>query len=138
MITSAVDLYDKLLSATDDRARARILAEAFEALEERFPNLADAATRRDLSETELRLTKEIEQVRGEIKDTELKLTKEIEQVRGEIKGTELKLTREIEQLRAELGMRIAEAKASTIRWVAGLLFAQFAGLVWVILRTAGI
>ncbi len=66
MVTSALDLHDKLLSATDDKARARILAEAFEALEERFPNLAETATRRDLSETELKLTKEIEQVRVEL------------------------------------------------------------------------
>ncbi|HHB12795.1 MAG TPA: hypothetical protein ENK62_06315 [Chromatiales bacterium] len=66
MVTSALDLHDKLLSATDDKARARILAEAFEALEERFPNLAETATRRDLSETELKLTQEIEQVRVEL------------------------------------------------------------------------
>ncbi len=113
MVTSAVDLYDKLLRATDDQTRARILAEAFEALEERFPNLAETATRRDLSETELRLVKEIEQlrgefaketeqIRGEIKETELRLVKQIEQVRAELKETELKLTNEIEQVRAEL------------------------------------
>ncbi len=111
MATSALDLYDKLLSATDDKARARILAEAFEALEERFPNLADTATRRDLSETELRLVKEIEQVRGEIKETELKLVKEIEQVRGEIKETELKLVREIERIRADLTKEIEQVRA---------------------------
>ena len=66
MVTSALDLYDKLLNATDDKTRARVLAEAFDALEERFPNLAETATRRDLSETELRLTTEIEYVRAEL------------------------------------------------------------------------
>ncbi len=105
MVTSALDLYDKLLNATDDKTRARILAEAFEALEERFPNLAETATRRDLSETELRLLKEIEQVRSELKEAELKLTKEIEQVQAELKV-------DIERVRVEL----AERHASWLRW----------------------
>ncbi len=99
---SVIELYEKLSSAPDDKTRARIIAEAFETLEERYPRLSDVATRQDLSETELRLIKEIEQVRSELKETELNLQKEIEQVRAEIKETELNLQKEIEQVRAEI------------------------------------
>jgi len=52
---SVIELYEKLSTATDDKTRARIIAEAFEALEERYPNLSDIATRQNLRETELRL-----------------------------------------------------------------------------------
>ncbi len=115
MVTSAVDLYDKLLNATDERTRARILAEAFEALEERFPNLSETATRRELSETELRLTKEIEQIRGEIKELELKLTREIEQVRVEL----------------------ADRHANLLRWSFLFWASQFAGILLVLWRIWG-
>jgi len=67
MSSSVLDLYDRLRTAPDDETRARIIAEAFETLEERYPHLGDMATRTNLSETELRLIKEIEQVRAELK-----------------------------------------------------------------------
>ncbi len=92
MSSSVLDLYDKLRTAPNDEARARIIAEAFEALEERYPHLGDMATRTHLGETELRLIKEIEQVRAD-------LTKEIEQVRAELKL-------EIEQVRSDLRLEI--------------------------------
>ena len=60
--------------------KARILAEAFEELEKRYPQILDMATRKDLSETELKLTKEIEGVRLEV-----------EQVRKEIHETKSSL-----------------------------------------------
>lgn len=72
----------------EDRERAKVIAEALETIQDNYPNLAYTATQRDLSETELRLTKEIEVVRSD-------LTKEIELVHSEIKETELKLTKEI-------------------------------------------
>ncbi len=155
MNASVIDLYEQLASAPDDKARARIIAQAFEALAERYPNLAEAATRTDLSETELRLAKEIEQVRLQTEQVRADLTKEIEQVRGEIKETELKLTREIEQVRADLtkeiervrselrqtaadlAVRIERSKAETVRWVAGLWLAQTALIAWLILRATG-
>jgi len=115
-MTSVIDLYEKLRLAPDETARARIIAEAFEALENRYPHLDYLVTTRHLSETELKLTKEIEQVRLEV-----------EQVRSELKATELKLTKEIEQVRLEIVQAsertrsetltaIAESKASLIKW----------------------
>ncbi len=74
---SVIELYEKLSSAPDDKTRARIIAEAFETLEERYPQSSDVATRQKLRETELRLFKEIDQVRLEIKAVEIRLTQAI-------------------------------------------------------------
>jgi len=65
-MTSVVELYEALTSAEDDRARAKVIAEAFERLEDRYPHLPELVTQGHLRETELRLQKEIEQVRLEI------------------------------------------------------------------------
>ncbi len=56
-----------MASAGDDKTRAKIIAQAFETLETRYPNLSEAATHTDLRETELRLLKEIEQVHAGLK-----------------------------------------------------------------------
>jgi predicted phage-related endonuclease len=123
--------------------KARVLAEAFEELEKRYPQILDMATKRDLSETELRLIKEIEDTRKEIKELELKLTKEIEDTRKEIKELELKLTKEVEQVRLEveevrkeikevelkLTKEIEQVRFSTIKWIAGLIGGQTVVLI---------
>jgi len=105
-MTSSVALYEALTSATDDRARARVIAEAFERLEERYPHLPDLATQAHLRETELRLQKEIEQVRAELRETELRLQKEIEGVRREI----------------------VQVKVDLLKWLVPLMFAQVAAI----------
>ncbi|HNQ48302.1 MAG TPA: hypothetical protein PKI22_02695, partial [Hydrogenophilus thermoluteolus] len=110
-MSAVLDLYDRLRHAPDEETRARVIAEAFDLLESRYPHLDYLVTVRHLSETELKLTKEIEAVRGEVKATELKLTKEIEAVRGEVKATELKLVKEIEQVRADLTKEIEAVRA---------------------------
>lgn len=91
-LTSSVALYEALTSATDDRARARVIAEAFERLEEPYPHLPDLVTQAHLRETELRLQKEIQQIRLELKA-------DIEHVRAVLRETELRLQKEIEGLR---------------------------------------
>ena len=101
---SNVALYDALATAPDDRARARVIAEAFERLEERYPHLPDLATQGHVRESELRLLKEIEQMRGELRATELRLQKEIEQVRADLKAS-------IEQVRADLKASIEQVRA---------------------------
>jgi multidrug resistance efflux pump len=103
-MSSSVALYDALTSAPDDRARARVIAEAFERLKERYPHLPDLATQGHVRESELRLLKEIEQVRAGLRETELRLKKDIEQVRAELKA-------DIEQLRAELKADIEQVRA---------------------------
>jgi multidrug efflux pump subunit AcrA (membrane-fusion protein) len=101
-MSSSVALYEALTAAPDDRTRARVIAEAFERLEERYPHLPDLATEGHVRESELRLQKDIEQVRADLRATELRLQVEIEQVRTDLRSTELRLQAEIEQIRADL------------------------------------
>jgi uncharacterized protein (UPF0210 family) len=103
-----IDLYDSLVTATDERSRARIIASAFERLEDRYPELRDLATASGVRESELRLQKEIEQVRSDltekIEQVRADLTEKIEQVRSELRI-------EIEKVRAELGIDIQKVRA---------------------------
>ncbi|MEY6433685.1 coiled-coil domain-containing protein [Thioalkalicoccus limnaeus] len=134
-MTSSVALYEALTSAPDERARARVIAEAFERLEERYPHLPELATQGHVRESELRLQKEIERVRAELKldieqiraeieqvRAELKL--DIEQVRGALRETELRLLKEIEQVRGE----VARTKVDLLKWIVPLMFAQVAAI----------
>ena len=134
-MTSSVALYEALTSAPDERTRARVIAEAFERLEERYPHLLDLATQGHLRESELRLQKEIEQVRAELRESELRLRKEIEQVRAELRESELRLQKEIEQVRGELRetelrlrKEIAQVKVDLLKWLVPLMFAQVAAI----------
>ncbi|HUU40900.1 MAG TPA: hypothetical protein VMW42_08170 [Desulfatiglandales bacterium] len=71
----------------------------------------ELVTKDNLRESELKLTKEIEEVR-----------REIEIVRREMKEIELKLTKEIETVRS-----------SVIKWVAGLIVAQTGVIVTILM-----
>jgi hypothetical protein len=88
----ALRVFEQLTEAGEDRTRARVIAEAFEHLEERYPQLKEVATQGQVRETELRLQKEIKEVEAklakDIKEVEAKLTKDIREV-------EAKLTKDI-------------------------------------------
>ncbi|QGU33901.1 DUF1640 domain-containing protein [Thermochromatium tepidum] len=113
-MTSVVELYEALSTAPDDRTRARVIAEAFERVEDRYPHLPELATQGHVRESELRLQREIEQVQANLK-------LEIEQLRSELK-------RDIEQLRAELKLDIAQVKIDLLKWLVPLMFAQVAAI----------
>ena len=98
----ALKLYEQLTDAGEDKTRARMIAEAFEKIEERYPEIKELATQSHVRESELKLQKEIEGVRLEIKKTEGLLQKEIEGVRLEVKETEGRLQKEIEGVRLEI------------------------------------
>ena len=115
MMSSAVDFYHELVHAPDDETRARIIARAIERIEAAYPGLSEVATRTDLSETELRLQKEIETLRAETREMEGRLQKEIEALRGETREMEGRLRKEIEQVRG-----------SALRWLAGVIIGQTA------------
>ncbi|MFP4182995.1 MAG: DUF1640 domain-containing protein, partial [Halorhodospira sp.] len=70
-------------------------------------------------ESELRLQKEIEQLRAELKT-------DIEQLRSDTHAMDGRLTKEIEQLRADSRTEIAHAKVDIIKWTAGMLAVQLA------------
>ncbi len=138
-MSSSVALYEALTTAPDDRTRARVIAEAFERLEERYPHLPDLATQGHVREAELRLQKEIEQVRADLRATELRLQGEIEQVRAELKidieHLRAELKADIEQIRADLHAtelrlqkEIAHVKLDLLKWLVPLMFAQVAAI----------
>jgi vacuolar-type H+-ATPase subunit I/STV1 len=108
-MSNIIHIYKAVKEASQNEALAQAIAEAFDEAESRYPNLANTATQRDLSETELRLIEKIEVTRGEIKETELRLMGEIEKTRerieltrAEIKETELRLLDKIEITRGEI------------------------------------
>ena len=107
----ALKLYEQLVETDDERQRLRLIADAIAALDDRW--LDDGVRARDLRETELRLQKEIEQVRLEIEQVRLEahqvrleLQKQSEQTRLElekqIERTRLELEKQIEQLRKDV------------------------------------
>ncbi len=130
-----VNLYDSLINAPDDRTRARIIASAFEDLEERYPALRDLATASGLRETELRLQKEIaqvradlsiqiEQVRKETQQVRADLSIQIEQVRKETQQVRADLTRDIHNTKTELQAAIHKGNMTILRWMVSLLSVQ--------------
>ncbi|WAR45747.1 hypothetical protein [Methylomonas rapida] len=109
----ALRLYEQLTEAGEDKTRAKVIADAFEQLEERYPHLKEVATQGHMRESELRLLKEIREVEGklqkeienvrlEIRHVEGRLQKEIENIRLEIRHVEGKLQKEIENVRLEI------------------------------------
>jgi len=127
-------------ASLSEEKKSEVIAQILDEFDKNYPDLKYHATKNDVSETELKLTKEI-------KEVELKLTKEIEEVRkeieivrSEIKEVELKLTKEIENVRKEikeldikLSKEIKESKVETIKWTAGIIFAQFIALSGLVL-----
>jgi preprotein translocase subunit SecE len=134
-----LNIYTRLKSTGLSEESAQEIAEVFrESVEENLANKNDLKTTesnltKDLKTTEsnlikyiesvrIELKKDIEIIRNDLKTTESNLIKYIESVRTELR-------KDIELVRAELRKEIAESKAGTIRWVAGLLIAQAAFIV---------
>ncbi len=121
-MSNIIHIYKAVKEASQNEALAQAIAEAFDEAESRYPNLANTATQRDLSETELRLIDKIEMTRAEakkieltltaeIKETELRLMAEIEKTRLDIKDVELRLTKEVESVRVDLTKEIESVRA---------------------------
>ena len=117
-IVNAILTNDKLT----EEEKSELIARTIEEFKTEYPDLKYHATKNDVTETELRLTKEIEEtrkeieeVRKEIKEVEFKLSMEIEEVRKEIKEVELKLSMEIEEVRKEIEVVRKEIKEVELR-----------------------
>ncbi len=154
MSVSALHIYEQLTDAPDEKSRARIIAEAIGQLEDRYPQLKEVATQPQLRETELRLLKEIQEVRLEIKEVEAGLNKKISEIAAslhkEIRGIEASLHKEIREIEVRLSKeihvmdlkiaenttKIAETKAELVRWVVGVGLLQTTLLTGVLLRVA--
>jgi len=135
---------------TDDE-RSKIIAEFMNDFSDKYPDLGDTTTKKDLNETELRLIKEIkevelngqkeiEKVRLEIKEVEsnlqkeiekvrLDLTKEIEKVRLEIKEVESNLQKEIDKT----NIKIETIKSDTLKWMFVMMIGQIFAISGIII-----
>ena len=139
-MTSVIQFYEQLSSAPDEKTRARLIAEAFERMEERYPEVKDLATQSGLNETELRLQKEIETVRKEIEtvrkeivEAEGRLAKEIETVRKEIET----VRKEVVEAEGRLAKEIEQVRSVTLRWLVGLMMGQTALVITAVFAIAG-
>ncbi len=155
----ALHLYQQLRDAPDEGSRAKIIATAFEQLEDRYPNLKNIATVSDVRESELCLKKEIKELElrlmQEIKEIEGRLQKEMHELEGrlqkEIQELEGRLQKEIKQLEIQLKemdhrlqkdihtveLKIIETKSELVRWVVGVGILQTSLLTGVLLKIAG-
>ena len=101
----------------DDEEKSLLVEEFINEINKEYPDLKYHATKQDISETELKLTKEIKELdvksSKEREQIRLDLTKEIEKVRLEIKELDVKLTN-----------KISETKTDLIRWVVGVFTLQ--------------
>ena len=107
---SVIDVYEQLLSAPDDKTRARVIATALERLEDRYPELKDLATATGIRETELRLLKEIELIR-----TDMHQFKQL--IRADMPHTELRLQKEITDIHLKI-----ESTRTQVQWMVALFF----------------
>jgi septal ring factor EnvC (AmiA/AmiB activator) len=99
----------------NDDERSKLIAEMMDEFKGNYPNLQNTVTTRELSEMELRLTKEIEQIRVdmehlrvEIKEMEIEAQKDRDKIRLEIKELDNKLSKEIRELDTRLTKEIKE------------------------------
>ncbi len=127
MNASVIELYEQLVNAPDERTRARLIAEAISEVDSHYPRLKEVATRHELKETELRLTREIGQIRLEIEQVRADLSKEIEQVRAD-------LSKEIEQVRAEVKIGLAQVQSNLLKWSFLFWSAQMTALVVLLVK----
>jgi adenosine deaminase len=107
-MSTAFDIYTKLKQTSSDDERAEVIAQAFDALEARFPQITDLATQSNVRETELHLQKEI-------KEIEARLQKEIKDVELQIREVDARLQERISQLEVSLH----QALAAQTRWLIG-------------------
>jgi hypothetical protein len=131
-MSAVLQLYEQLSEAPDDKTRARLISEAFDALEARFPQIGDLVTRGDQRESELRLQKEIRELEvrlhKEIREVEARLQKEIREVEArleerlktlEVKMIELDGARRTEMKQIEVNLQ--RAITAQTRWfIAGM------------------
>jgi uncharacterized protein involved in exopolysaccharide biosynthesis len=125
-VSAALQLYAQLTEAPDEKTRARLIADAFDALETRFPHITDLATEGHLRESELRLQKEIKEVEArlqkEIKEVEARLQQDIKALELQIHEVEARLQERISRVEVQLKeveVNLHKAMAAQTRWLLG-------------------
>ena len=132
-MSAALDLYAKLTETTDEKERVHLIASAYDALEGRFPQITELATRGHVRESELRLQKEIkevelrlqERIKGvelQIKQVEARLQEQIKGVELQIKEVEARLQEQIKGVELQIKqveVSLHQAMAAQTRWLLG-------------------
>ncbi len=145
----ALQLYQQLRDAPDEDARAKIIAAAFEQLEDRYPNLKNVATHSDVRESELRLQKEIVEaggrLRAEIKELEGRLQAEMKDLEirlltemKELEGCLQKQIKEVDYRIHQVELKVAETKSELVRWVVSVGLLQTSLIIGVLLKVSGL
>lgn len=104
----SLKVYDQLKQVNFDEGQAKVLAVLFSQFTENDP-----PSKRDLSETELRLQKEIRNLDLKITDVEAQLKKDIHELDLRMKDTENRIIE-----------TVSASKVDTIKWVGGMLLAN--------------
>jgi len=101
---SKVDIIQAILTnqSLTEQEKSLLVDEFINEIKNEYPDLKYHATKSDLTDLQLELTKEIADTRKEIKELDVKLTKEIADTRKEIKELDVKLTKEIADTRKEI------------------------------------
>ena len=123
---NTLETYEKLKEMQFTEEQSKGLARLFGKYSELEP-----ASKRDLSETELRLQKEMRELdassKRNLSETELRLQKEIEGIRQETQEIRLEI-KELDIRGREADSRIlqtiSESKGEILKWVAGMLIAN--------------
>jgi len=112
MSTQRKEIIEAILtnSALSAERKSEVIAQMLDEFDKNYPDLKYHATKNDVTETELKLTKEIENTRKEIKELDVKLTKEIENTRKEIKELDVRLTKEIKEVELKLTKEIENTR----------------------------
>lgn len=125
-MSAALELYTQLTEAPDEKTRARLIADAFDALEARFPQISELATQGHVRESELRLQKEIREVEArlqkEIREVEGRIEERVAAIELQLKEVEARIVETEGRLRTEIKqveVNLHRAMAAQTRWLLG-------------------
>ena len=125
-MSAALELYARLTEAPDEKTRARLIADAFDALEARFPRISDLATQGHVRESELRLQKEIKEVEARLQEQmhaiDARLQEQIKGVELQIREVDARLQEQIKGVELQikqLEVNLHQAMAAQTRWLLG-------------------
>ena len=118
----------------DEDQKSALVEELMNELRREYPELKYHATKSDvkeveqkLAQSELKLIKEIEEVRKEIKQIEANLQKEIKEI-------ELKLSKEIKELDLKLSKEIKETRFIMLKWQFVFWISQMAAIIAILYK----
>lgn len=105
----ALKVYQGLTDETDEKVKAKLIADAFEELEQRYPEVKDLATGVQLMQNSLLLQKEIKEVDSNL---QLKIQEMDSNLHREMKEMDSNLRKEIQEVDSNLRKDIQEMNSN--------------------------